>query len=269
MSQPRSSEASERELLTVVIPCLNEQDAIGITVSEVLKVADELPVDVEVLLVDDGSTDGTRARMEDWAQKDARCRVLVNPCNVGVGRSLLQAFEHIPARSFVTGIPGDAEFVFDSIKGFLELRHDYDLVLGYFGNPVIRPLRRRLSSRAFTRVSALLYGFPYKYLNGMKLYRIEVFRGIEVSSGGHAFNAELLAKALLRNPRLRVGEAPFEARGRARGGSKAFRPSSISKAVREVAQGHRAVASYRDVIIEESERRLVRSLGGSPADREP
>ncbi len=256
-----STENAERELLTVIIPCLNEQDGIELTVSEVLLVAEDLPVDLELLLVDDGSTDGTRQVMEAWSRRDSRCRVLANPHNMGVGRSLLRALEHVKPRSWVTGIPGDAEFVFSSIWAFLEQRESYDLILGYFGNPVIRPMRRRLSSRAFTRVSAVLYGFPYKYLNGMKLYRVDVFRDIAVASGGHAFNAELLAKALLRNPRLRVGEAPFEARGRARGGSKAFRPQAIGKAVREVVVGHREVARYRTAVIEEQERMLAERLG--------
>jgi hypothetical protein len=95
----------------------------------------------------------------------------------------------------------------------------------------------------------ILYGFPLRYLNGMKLYRIEAFRGIEVVSAGHGFNAELLAKAVLRNPDLRIGEAPFLARGRAHGQSKAFRPQSIARSVHEALTGYLSVCAYRRQII--------------------
>ena len=80
------------------------------------------------------------------------------------------------------------------------------------------------------------------------MYRVEAFKGIEVVSGGHAFVAELLAKAQLRRPDLRIGEVPFFARGRASGSSKAMRPSSIFRAVREVWLGARSVARYRDEV---------------------
>jgi hypothetical protein len=83
----------------------------------------------------------------------------------------------------------------------------------------------------------------------MKLYHVDCFRGIEVVSSGHAFNAELLAKAVLRNPRLRIGQAPFLARGRALGASKAFRPLGVLRALRDLVRGYRSVSAYRDRVI--------------------
>jgi hypothetical protein len=137
---------------------------------------------------------------------------------------------------------------FASIKGFVRARDDFDLILGYLQNPVIRPLRRRLFSVAYMRTVRVLYGFPYRYLNGMKLFRAHVFQDIDVEAAGHAFNSELLAKAILRCPSLRVGEAPFVARGRATGSSKAIRPSAVAQSVVEVGRGWRSVAQFRDKV---------------------
>jgi hypothetical protein len=178
----------------------------------------------------------------------------VNVCNRGQGRSVLDSYAELEPGSWVTVLPGDNEFDFESILGFLELRDRHDLILGYFQNPVIRPFRRRLASAAFTWVANALYGFRFRYLNGMKLYRVDCFRGIEVVSSGHAFNAELLAKAVLRNPRLRIGQAPFLARGRAQGASKAFRPLAVLRALRDVVRGYRSVAAFRDQVIRGSAR---------------
>jgi glycosyltransferase involved in cell wall biosynthesis len=236
------------ELLTVIVPCLNEEENVRSTVESVYAIADELPVEVDVILVDDGSTDRTRVIMSELAAAHG-ARMLVNERNKGLGASVLSTYEHIPDRSWITVLPGDGEFVFESIRGFLEMRSDYDVILGYLQNRVIRPVPRRLASFAFSKTVATLYGFPYRYLNGMKMYRVDAFRGIDILSRGHAFNAELLAKAILRNPHLRVGEAPFVAKGRAQGYSKAFRAASITQSLVEVARGFQAVGEYRDEVL--------------------
>ena len=242
----------ERDLLTVLVPCLNEEATVEASVNTILAEKDELPVDLEILLIDDGSTDGTQAKMEELREKHPECRIRVHHENQGVGRAVLDAYNHIRDRSWVTVLPGDNEILFSSIKSYLKVADDYDLLLGYFGNPIIRTSTRRFASYCFSRTVNLLYGFPYRYLNGLKMYRVEVFRGIDVISSGHAFNAELLAKAILRNPLLRVGEVPFIARGRVAGSSKAFRPLSIWRAVRDVMKGYFSVAEYRREMIRQA-----------------
>lgn len=238
-----------RETLTVIIPCLNERSGVGPTVRDVLRHAPSLPVDVRVLLVDDGSTDGTRERMEELAAEHPCCTALLNEENLGMGRSVIRAYEHVPDHSWVTVLPGDNEFAFESIDSFLAVRDRYDLILGYMQNPVIRTFGRRFASWAFTRVVSTLYGFPWRYLNGMKMYRVEVFKGLDIVSSGHAFVAEMIAKSQLRDPRLRIGEVPFAARGRARGRSKAIRPGSVFRALGDVVRGARSVARYREEVI--------------------
>lgn len=234
-----------RELLTVIVPCYNEEGNLESTLQDVLAVAPTLPVDVEVILVDDASTDGTRALMERLCARHENVRMRANPRNLGLGGSVVASYEEIPDGSWVTNLPGDNEVIFASIRAYLARRHDYDLILGYFQNPVIRTVRRRLASWAFTRAVGFLYGFSFRYYNGFKLYRVEAFRGIETVSGGHAYTAELIAKAVLRWPTMRIGEAPFAVRGRSHGESKAFRPGSVIRAVREAWSGWRSVAQMR------------------------
>lgn len=237
------------ELLTVIIPCFNEEKMVEQTVNDVLGVAPELPMTVKILLIDDGSTDGTHRVMEDICREHPECHLVVNPRNLGLGRSVLNAYEMLEPETWVTVVPGDSEIVFDSIRNYMPVRDQYDLILGYIQNSVIRTAFRRLASYAFRKVVQMLYGFPYRYLNGLKMYRASCFKGIEVLSGGHAVNAELIAKALLKNPRLRIGEVPFIERGRARGTTKALRLRSVLRAIREVYVGYRSVYRYRETII--------------------
>lgn len=235
------------ESLTVLVPCLNEEHNLPETVADIL--AADLDVDVHVTLIDDGSTDGTREVMQRLCDAHTSVSMRVNPTNLGLGRSVMQAYEDIPDGHWVTVIPGDNEYIFESIRNLLAVRHDSDLVLGYFQNPVIRTATRRLASRSFTLVVSAMYGFSFQYLNGMKIYRVEALRGLNVQSGGHAYTAELIAKAQLRNPMLRIREAPFAMRGRAAGETKAFQPSAIRRAMREAWIGYQSVQDYRQQML--------------------
>lgn len=249
---PAVGATRERELLTVIVPCLNEERSVAATVAQVLDLVPKIAVDLEVILVDDGSTDGTRAVLAEICRREPHCRMIANQRNLGMGRSVLNAYPDVAPGSWVSVIPGDGDVDVAVLLDFLELRERADIVLGYVQNPIIRSFRRRMGSWAFHAVIRMLYGFEFRYLNGPKLYRLEALAGIPVVSNGHAFNAELLAKALLRQPRLRVVQAPFVLQGRARGASKAIRPLGILRAIRDVIAGFRAVGDYRDRVIREA-----------------
>lgn len=233
----------------MLIPCLNEADTISQTADSVMQVLPTLPLEFDVLMIDDGSSDGTKERMQDVCRRYPQIRMKVNPRNLGMGRSVVGCYPEIPSGNWVTVCPGDNEFVFSSIRNHIAVRNQYDLILGYVHNTVVRTLPRRLASQSFIEVVRFLYGFPYRYLNGMKLYRVDVFRDIDVVSTGHAFNAELIAKAILRNPELRIGEVPFAQLGRNAGMSKAIRPQSVARAVQDVIRGYQSVNGYRQDIL--------------------
>ncbi len=256
------------EQLTVIVPCKDEAANLERAIESIDRIIPDLNVEVDVLMIDDGSTDGTAAVMEKICRERPHCRMLVQEVNRGLGRTVLGAYHHIPEDHWVTVFPGDNELVFDSIANLLAIRNDHDLVLGYLQNPVIRTVVRRVASSLFSAVVRFVYGYPYRYLNGMKLYKAGVFKGIDVLSTGHAFNAELLAKAILRDPALRVGEAPFIARGRAAGATKAFRPTSVLTAIRDVVCGYRSVCAYRERAIREQADGPLAKPRPSPSQRD-
>lgn len=233
------------ERLTVLIPCLNEERNLEATVRDIQAVVPDLDVDVEILMIDDGSTDGTERVMQELCDRYDNCRYRQNPENLGLGRTVLDTHEVVPPDTWLTIIPGDNEFIFESIRNHLAVRHEYDFILGYVQNQVIRPFRRRVASAAFRNVIKHLYGYDYRYLNGFLMYRAADVQGIEVVSGGHAFVPELLAKAQLRRPELRIGEVAFWERGRRHGASNAFKPGSVVRAIYDVGRGYSSVARFR------------------------
>ena len=251
MAETNGSEPTTgTEKLCVLVPCLNEQGLVRRTVEEVLEHADRIAIRVEVVMIDDGSTDGTREVMQELCDEDHRCRLIAHDVNRGLGRCVTEAYATIDDDTWVTVFPGDSEFVFaESIDNLLAARHGHDVVLGYLYNPVVRKLGRRIASTGFLKLTKTIYGFRWRSLNGMKLYRAEAFKGIHVVSGGHAYVAELLAKAQLRRPDLRITEAPFISRGRAIGDSHAIKPMSVIRAVRETYKGAQDVGKYRDKMV--------------------
>jgi carbamoyl-phosphate synthase large subunit len=249
----RRAPPSRRERLCVVVPCKNEEAGVVRTVEDIPRIAGELPLEARLILVDDGSTDGTLGVMREL-QREHGCEVLVNERNLGLGRTVQRAWEIMDDDDWATVMPGDNEIFFDSIHNFLEVRDGFDVILGYTHNPVVRTFMRRAASTAFMRIVNALYGFRYRYLNGMKMYRVRAFKGIDVRSAGHAFNGELMAKALLRDPHLRVGEVPFYWRGRSAGQSKAIRPFSVLAAIRDVVTGVSEVNRYRQRVLKDMDR---------------
>ena len=241
---------AREESLCVIIPCLNEEFLVRRAVEEVLGHADALPMNLEVLTIDDGSSDGTRAVMAQLCAEDPRCRMITHDKNRGLGRCVTEAYRTIEDGTWVTVFPGDSEFVFpESIDNLLAARHGHDVVLGYLYNSVVRKLGRRIASTAFLKLTKTLYGFRWRALNGMKLYKVEAFKGIHTVSGGHAYVAELLAKAQLRRPELQIAEAPFISRGRSIGDSHAIKPRSVLRAVHETYKGANDVAKYREKMV--------------------
>ncbi len=237
--------SSKTEKMIVMVPCLNEEKNVAKTVEAIFSHAPKLPVEVEVLMIDDGSTDGTRAEMIRLTEKYPKAKMRINEKNLGLGRSVLDAYETFDPNVWVTAMPGDNEIDFRSISSFLAVREKYDIVLGYVHNPVVRTVVRRVASQAFVSVTRFLYGFKWAYLNGIHLTRAWAYQGHHLISGGHAFAAELLAKTILRHPGIRIGEAPFVLRGRSSGNSKAFSPGSIFRAMNEVYRGYQSVGEMR------------------------
>ena len=90
---------------------------------------------------------------------------------------------------------------------------------------------------------------PREHVTGNR----DSFRIIEQDTSGHAFNPELLAKAVLRDPDIRIGEAPFVTKGRKHGTTNAFTPGAIADALYDVFQGYRSVVSYREDVINEQD----------------
>ena len=176
--------------------------------------------DVEVIVVDDGSTDGTGAIADELARRDGRIRVVHHerPRNLGYAYKAgvaLARCEH------VIMFPGDNEGSDEQLDAVLSRAGTADIVINYISNPQVRPWSRRVVSRAFVGLANALFGLRLRYYNGTVLHRTALVRAIEIRTDSFAYQAEALVK-LLRAGRSYV-EVGTPIAPRAAGRTKAFR----------------------------------------------
>jgi glycosyltransferase involved in cell wall biosynthesis len=187
--------------VSVFFPCYNEQENVGRTVEKALGVLETLDADFEVIIVDDGSSDGTGQIADDFARRDARVRVVHHPHNRGYGAALQSGFK-AATKELVFYTDGDGQFDVKEMPPLLELMDRYDIVSCYRLNRR-DPLVRKINGWAWTKLVCLLFGLKVRDIDcAFKLYKRAIFDRIEMSSTGALIDAEILARAVRKGYRI-------------------------------------------------------------------
>lgn len=217
--------------LSVLIPVYNEKN----TVLELLRRVEavELPVAREIVMVDDGSTDGTRAKAQELAAAEPRARVVPLTPNRGLGGALRAGFDAADGEWIAT-LDADLTFRPAVIKDMLAAAKETgaDLVAG---SPYLRPddmgrvpWIRRAPSLMMNALYRGLFGFRLTaYTPVFRLYRASKLRELELASQGFEINAEIAARALLDG--WRVAEVPASLETRTAGVSKLDRRRELAR----------------------------------------
>jgi dolichol-phosphate mannosyltransferase len=208
----------------ICLPTYNERDNLAPIVAAIHATVR----DVDVLVVDDNSPDGTGALADAIAAKDPRVKVLHRAGKEGLGKAYLAAFAWALERGYTLVLEMDADFSHDPahLPAILEAARGADLVLGsrYVpgGGTVNWGLVRKLVSRGGSLYARTLLGLKIRDLTGgFKCFRREVLEAIDLASvecTGYAFQIELTYRALLRG--FRVREVPIVFQDRRVGQSK-------------------------------------------------
>lgn len=185
--------------LTVVLPAHNEESSLKATCENLLSSLTRECDAYEILIIDDGSTDGTGSVMEHLASSNPAIRAFRNESNRGIGYSIrrgmmLASMEHVMYWSAGT----------DMTEGMLHdmLIHtgEYEMVVPYIANPEFRGPGRRLLSRGYTALLNALFGLRLRYYNGTTIFpvrRVQQFlREHECVCDDYTAMAELLIRMI-------------------------------------------------------------------------
>src|SRR5262245_9431513 len=206
--------------VSLLVPIKDEVDSLGQLVDEVTAVMDGRRADGvagdrwELILVDDGSSDGSWDRILSLSDRDARIRGLRLRRNFGKSAALSAAFAASTGRVIVT-LDGDLQDDPAEIPGMIAMLASVDLVAGH---KVHRrdPLGKRLASKVFNAVTGVVTGLKLRDHNcGLKVARREVFASTPLYGEMHRYLA-----AISHAQGFRVAEQPVHHRPRRHGHSK-------------------------------------------------
>lgn len=194
--------------LSIVIPALNEERTIGHCVEKALKAIEALGAPGEVLVADNGSTDGTRAAAEKLGAR------VVPVEGKGYGRALRGGFAAARGRFLIMG-DADGSYDFEQAPRYVEkLREGHDFVVGNRFKGEIESgampfLNRHLGTPALTGIMNLLFRTGIGDTNcGMRGLRKDAFERMGLKADGMEFATEMIVKASLL--KMRIAEVPCD-----------------------------------------------------------
>lgn len=196
--------------LSIVMPCLNEHETVGICVEKAVRTLRDHGIDGEVVVADNGSTDGS---IEIATAKGAR---VVHVSDKGYGAALIGGFESARGQFILMG-DADDSYDFTQAPRFLEkLEEGYDLVQGCRlpsgGGTVMKNampfLHRWVGNPGLTWLARTMFRIPvHDIYCGMRGFRREMQAGLNQRCTGMEFATEMIIKSTLFGHR--IGEVPI------------------------------------------------------------
>lgn len=180
--------------VSIVIPLYNEEESVDALYEEVTAAAEGLGREYELILVDDGSRDATRARLRALCARDARVKAVFFRRNYGQTAAIQAGFDHARGRVVIT-LDGDLQ---NDPRDFgLLLRHideGYDVVSGWRKDRKDKMISRRLPSMAANWLIGRITGTPI-HDNGctLKAYRADIVKRARLYAEMHRFLAPMMS----------------------------------------------------------------------------
>jgi dolichol-phosphate mannosyltransferase len=216
---------TDREQALVIVPTYNERDAIPEVVRRLFDAADD---SVDLLVVDDGSPDGTAEVVRDLAKGPHEINLLERARKLGLGTAYVEGFRWALERGYWAVVEMDADLSHDpaDVPRLLDALGNADLAIGsrYVpgGGVGNWGVLRRLLSRAGNLYARALLGFRVKdSTSGFRAFRAEVLRHLDLDSlrsEGYGFQIETAWRVHRRSGR--IVEVPITFMERTHGSSK-------------------------------------------------
>jgi dolichol-phosphate hexosyltransferase len=200
-------------MLSIMMPVYNERERVEQAIAEVL--ATELPTDFELVIVDDGSTDGTREilRSGDWG---ARVRLFEHDVNQGKGAAIQTALKHAEGE---WACIFDADLEYDPadlgllMPALLDGRANASFGVRAFDGYTSHSFLFVLGNKGVTLACNVLFNvYLHDIMTCHKMIRTDLFRSLALRSAGFAIEPEITARLVQKGER--IFEVPVHYRAR-------------------------------------------------------
>jgi glycosyltransferase involved in cell wall biosynthesis len=203
--------------LSLVIPVYNEEESIQELTDWIVRVCSSYIISFEIIFVDDGSSDSSWDKIESIAEKNKLVKGLRFRRNYGKAAALHTGFRNASGEVVIT-MDSDLQDSPDEIPELLKMirKDGYDLVSGW-KKKRYDPFIKRITSKFYNRTARWSSGIELHDFNcGLKAYRLEVVKSIEIFGEMHRYIPMLAKEAGFR----KIGEKVVEHRSRKYGVTK-------------------------------------------------
>jgi glycosyltransferase involved in cell wall biosynthesis len=221
--------------VSLVLPAYNEAENIEPMVAEAVPALEASADDYEILVVDDGSADGTAAVTRRVMEANPHVRLVQHEINKGFGAAIFSGFVQAQ-KEWIFYTDADRQFVLSELERFVPFMGEADLIAGYRA-PRRDPFLRVLYGKGWSALCTLLFGYTVRDVDcGFKLFRREIIQELapQISSRGATFSIEWLARA--KRAGYRFVELPVTHRPRVAGSQTGANIDVIVRAFRELAR---------------------------------
>jgi len=188
--------------LCVVVPALNEEANIQNTVETIILQGDKNNLNLQIILIDDGSTDQTQQHMDTFATKYKSVSIVKHESSKGLAASFRAGIELAQA-PYLTVIPGDNAFAANGINTFFKCIGTAELIITYrqdqYDN---RSLLRFLLSKVFSFIMSCLFVGGIRDYHSMVAYPVDRLRSLTLIGESAAYQLEAVVKMLRLKPTI-------------------------------------------------------------------
>jgi glycosyltransferase involved in cell wall biosynthesis len=225
--------------LSIVLPAYNEEANVASAVEQVSAVAQQLGMEYEIILVNDGSADRTGEIGRELMERVPHFRLVEHYPNRGYGGSLKAGFA-AATKDLIAFVPADNQFDFGEIHLLLDALDGADIVSGYRAKREDHFVRK-LNALGWNTLVRVLFGYLCHDIDcGFKLFRREVLDHVTIISDGAMIDTEFLAGARARG--FRIAEVPVTHLPRVGGEATGANFKVIAKAFRDLARFRRRLS---------------------------
>lgn len=184
-----------RNSLSIIVPALDEEEKLDWSVRTAVEVARRYFDEIEVLILDDGSTDRTGQIADALAAEIPEVRAYHHPRPSGLGGALKRGLQ-LARMHYFFWVDGKGATPAEALDLVFSNKGRADLVVLYAVNPGDRPLIRRIIASIFRNAVNFLFCLRLRQHTHPVLCRTETLRQVEVRTSSYAFQAEALVKMI-------------------------------------------------------------------------
>ena len=217
--------------LSLVFPVFDEERAIGTVIETALAAAEKLTHAFEIVVVDDGSRDGSAAIIDQWRSRDERVHLVRHSANTGYGAALRSGLREATGE-LVFFSDADLQFDLGELGALLAHTDEFDIVAGY-RFPRRDPWPRALIAATWGLIVRVLFGLRVRDIDcAFKVFRRPILDRIPIHSLGAFVNTEILVRAQALGASIR--QVPVSHRRRIHGRQTGAHPRVMLRAVMEL-----------------------------------